>query len=80
MALLILFFSVPLSFHEDGMKAIWLFSWKIVRDEMMSFFREFHELDSFMKSLNANFFILKPKKGGDEDMSGVWSISLVGGF
>ena len=29
----------------------------------MGFFKEFHELDSFFKSLNATFLVLIPKKG-----------------
>ena len=30
----------------------------------MNIFREFHEYDSFLKSLNATFLVLIPKKGG----------------
>ena len=31
--------------------------------EMMNFFRQFHEFGSFIRSLNAIFLVLIPKKG-----------------
>lgn len=30
--------------------AFWQFSWKFVKDEVMGFFRDFHEHSSFVKS------------------------------
>ncbi|RVW28673.1 hypothetical protein CK203_081323 [Vitis vinifera] len=40
------------------------FSWDFVNDEVMGFFRDFHEQDKFVKSLNASFLVLISKKGG----------------
>ena len=42
------------------------------------FFREFHEGGKFVKSLNATFLVLVPKKGCAEDLKDFRSISLVG--
>ena len=44
----------------------------------MGFFREFHERSRFVKSLNATFLVLVPKKGGVEDLKDFKPISLVG--
>ena len=44
--------------------AFWLFSWDFVKNEVMSFFKDFHEHNNFVKSLNATFLVLIPKKGG----------------
>ena len=44
----------------------------------MSFFMEFHEGGRFMKSLNAIFLVLVPKKDGAEDLRDFRPISLVG--
>lgn len=46
----------------------WLFSLEIVKEEVMGFFRDFHERGRFVKSLNAVFLVLNPKKGGVEDL------------
>ena len=50
--------------------------------EMMNFFRQFHEFGSFIRSLNAIFLVLIPKKGegggGAEDLKDFRPISLVG--
>ena len=35
---------------------------------MIEFFKEFHELGRFVKSLNATVLVLVPKKGGVEDL------------
>ena len=43
----------------------------------MGFFNDFHEWDRFMKSINASFFMLIPKKGGAEDLKDFRPISLV---
>ena len=42
------------------------------------FFREFHERDKFVKSLDATFLVLVPKKGGAKDLKDFKLISLVG--
>ena len=44
----------------------------------MSFFREFYEHSKFVKSLNATFLVLIPKKVGAEDLRDFRPISLVG--
>ena len=43
----------------------------------MSFFREFYEHSKFVKSLNATFLVLIPKKVGAEDLRDFRPISLV---
>ena len=58
--------------------AFWLFGWDVVKVEIMGFFREFHERGRFVKSLNATFLVLVPKKGGAEDLKDFRPISLVG--
>ena len=44
----------------------------------MGFFRDFHERGRFVKSLNATFLTLVPKKGGAEDLKDFRPISLMG--
>ena len=46
----------------------------------MNFFRQFHESWSFVRSLNATFLVLIPKKRGVEDLKEFRPISLVGGL
>ena len=46
----------------------------------MGFFKEFHDHGRFVKSLNATFLVLTPKKGGAEDLMDFRPISLVGGL
>ncbi|RVW12594.1 hypothetical protein CK203_114463 [Vitis vinifera] len=48
--------------------AFWLFSWDLVKAEIMGFFKEFHERGRFVKSLNATFLVLAPKRGDAEDL------------
>ena len=43
----------------------------------MGFFREFHEMSRFVKSLNATFLVLVPKKGDAEDVKDFRPINLV---
>ncbi|RVW36075.1 Transposon TX1 uncharacterized 149 kDa protein [Vitis vinifera] len=50
------------------------------QEEVMNFFRQFHETGSFVKSLNATFLVLIPRKGGVEDLKDFRPISLVGGL
>ena len=49
----------------DGFSmAFWQFAWDLVKDDVMSFFRDFYEHGKFVKSLNATFLVLIPKKKG----------------
>lgn len=42
--------------------SFWLFSWDLVKEEVIGFFREFHDLGRFGKNHNAMFSVLIPKK------------------
>ena len=46
----------------------------------MSFFKEFYEPNKFVKSLNATFLVLIPKKCTANDIKDLRLISLVGGL
>ena len=37
-------------------------SWDLVKEEVMGFFRDFHEHERFVRSLNSTFLVLVPKK------------------
>ena len=56
----------------------WLFCWDVVKVRGFRFFREFHECSGFVKSLNATFLTLIPKKRGAEDLKDFSLISLMG--
>ena len=43
--------------------AFWQFSWEFVKEEVMGFFKEFHEHNCFVKSLNATFLVFILEKG-----------------
>ena len=43
-------------------------------------FKEFHEQNAFLKSLNNTFLVLLPKKGGAEELGDFRPISLLGGL
>ena len=43
-------------------------------------FKEFHEHNSFVKSLNNTFLVLIPKKSGAKDLGDFRPISLLGGL
>ena len=60
--------------------AFWSFSWDFVKAEVMSFFKEFHEQGKFVRSINATFLVLIPKKQNVEDLKDLRPISLVGGL
>ncbi|RVW62360.1 hypothetical protein CK203_062889 [Vitis vinifera] len=64
----------------QGLLADLMFSWDFVKVEVMNFFRQFHESGSFVRSLNATFLVLIPKKGRVEDLKDFRPISLVGGL
>ena len=60
--------------------AFWSFSWDFVKNEVLGFFKEFHEQGRFVKQLNATFLVLIPKKQTVEDFKDLRPISLVGGL
>ena len=60
--------------------AFWSFSWDFVKNEVLGFFKEFHEQGRFVKHLNATFLVLIPKKQTVEDLKDLRPISLVGGL
>ena len=60
--------------------AFWIFSWEFVKEEVLGFFREFHDQCRFFKNLNATFLVLIPKKQTVEDFKDLRPISLVGGL
>ena len=63
----------------DGFSmAFWQCCWDVVKEKVMGFFRDFHNHGRFVKSLNATFLVLMPKKGGVEDLKDFKPISLVG--
>ena len=62
----------------DGfLLAFWSFSWEFVKEEVLDFFKEFYEHSRFVKSLNATFLVLIPKKTNVEDLKDLRPISLV---
>ncbi|RVW65895.1 Transposon TX1 uncharacterized 149 kDa protein [Vitis vinifera] len=65
---------------DDFSMAFWQFAWDFVKEEVMNLFRQFHETGRFVRSLNATFLVLIPKKGGVEDLKDFKPISLVGGL
>ena len=60
--------------------AFWIFSWEFVQEEVLGFFKEFHDQCRFVKNLNATFLVLIPKKQSVEDFKDLRPISLVGGL
>ena len=51
-----------------------------MNDEVMGFFKEFYKHNRFVKSLNATFLVLIPKKCNANDIKDLRPISLVGGL
>ena len=47
--------------------AFWSLCWNFVKDEVLGFFKEFHDQSRFVKSLNATSLVLIPKKQNVED-------------
>ena len=60
--------------------AFWSFSWDFVKAEVLGFFKEFHEQGKFVRSINATFLVLIPKKKNVADLKDLRPISLVGGL
>ena len=60
--------------------AFWQCCWEFVKEEILEMFKEFHEQNSFLKSLNNMFLVLLPKKGGAEDLGDFRPISLLRGL
>ena len=58
-----------------GLDGLTVAFWDIVRDDVMRMFRDFHETRKFVRSLNAMFIVMIPKKGGAEDLKDFCSIS-----
>ncbi|RVW48943.1 Transposon TX1 uncharacterized 149 kDa protein [Vitis vinifera] len=58
--------------------AFWQFSWSFLKEEVMGFFKDFHDQGKFIKGIIACFLVLIPKKGGVEDLKDFRPISLVG--
>ena len=55
--------------------AFWQFSWSFLKEEVMGFFKDFHDQGKFIKSINASFIVLIPKKGGAKDLKDFRPIS-----
>ena len=60
--------------------AFWQNAWDFAKEEIMEMFKEFHEHNSFVKSLNNTFLVLIPKKSGAKNLGDFRPISLVGGL
>ena len=60
--------------------AFWQNCWETVKKEVLDMFKEFHEQNSFIKSLYNTFLVLLSKKGGAEDLGDYRPISLLGGL
>ena len=60
--------------------AFWKNAWDFTKEEIMKMFKEFHEHNSFVRSLNNTFLVLIPKKSGAEDLRDFRPISLLGGL
>ena len=58
----------------------WHFSLDFVKEEVLRMFNEIHIQGRFVKSMNATFLVLIPKKGGVEDLKDYMPINLVGGL
>ena len=65
----------------DGFSVFfWQCCWDFVKEEILEFFKEFHDQNTFLKSINNTFLVLIPKKGGAEEFGDFRPISLLGGL
>ncbi|RVX07434.1 putative ribonuclease H protein [Vitis vinifera] len=63
----------------DGFSVFfWQCCWDFVKEEILEFFKEFHDQNTFLKSINNTFLVLIPKKGGAEEFGDFRPISLLG--
>ena len=60
--------------------AFWQNAWDFAKEEIMEMFKEFHEHNTFVRSLNNTFLVLIPKKSRAEDLEDFRPISLLGGL
>ncbi|RVX06271.1 LINE-1 retrotransposable element ORF2 protein [Vitis vinifera] len=58
----------------------WSRCWDFIKEEILELFKEFHDQNTFLKSINNTFLVLIPKKGGAEDFGDFRPISLLGGL
>ncbi|RVX10927.1 putative ribonuclease H protein [Vitis vinifera] len=49
---------------DDFTVAFWQSCWDFLKEEILDMFKEFHEQNSFLKSLNNTFLVLLLKRGG----------------
>ena len=52
--------------------------WEVIKEDIMAVFKDFHTKGRFLKSFNATFIALIPKKAGAEELKDYRPISLVG--
>ena len=50
----------------------------LCKEDVIDFFKDFHQQGRFVKSLNSTFLVLIPKKEGSKDIKDFKPISLVG--
>jgi hypothetical protein len=53
--------------------------WDVIKSDLMGVFQDFHSHSKFVKSINATFLVLIPKKFGAVDLKDFRPISLVSG-
>lgn len=64
--------------EPDGFNMFFHKFWNIIKDDVMEVFRETHENDKFVRSLNSTFLILIAKKKGAKYIRDFRPISLIG--
>ncbi|RVW30345.1 Transposon TX1 uncharacterized 149 kDa protein [Vitis vinifera] len=60
--------------------AFWQSCWDFAKEEILDMFKEFHEQNSFLRSLNNTFLVLLQKKEGLRTLGDYRPISLLGGL